>query len=101
MKIVNDVIFTDKDFELLKKELPNNPCKICYFSTNGGCCGCHDGTAYENIVKPYKENNILDVALKIKEYNDTLKLINKYEDKLSDIMREIPLEVINEVMPNW
>lgn len=92
MKIEQNIIFTDEDFELLKKELPNNPCIKCRDVSY--CCGCPNGHIYNKIIKPYKDSNILDMALKIKGYKDTLKLINELQDKLDDIRGEIPSEVL-------
>lgn len=94
MRIEQNIIFTDKDFELLKMELPSNPCTKCDARIRGYCCGCQQGTDYDKYIKPYKDNNVLDIALKIKEHNDTLKLINELQDKLADIQGEIPAEVL-------
>lgn len=92
MKIEQNIIFTDEDFELLNKELPNNPCCKCRDSMS--CCGCQAERMYKKAIKPYEDNNILEIALKIKRYKDAVKLINELQDKLVDIRSEIPSELL-------
>lgn len=92
MKIEQNIIFTDEDFELLKKELPNNPCCKCRDSL--ACCGCSSGDIYNKAIMPYKDNNILEIALKIKEYKQALKSINEQQGKLDVIRGEIPSELL-------
>lgn len=94
MKIEQNIIFTSEDFELLKRELPNNPCTKCDARIRGYCCGCSRGTSYSEYIKPYKDNNILDVALKVKQYKDTLKLIDEYRHELTELQSEIPGEIL-------
>ena len=91
MKTKVIVTFDDNDKKLLKSELPKNPCKGCYLHGNG-CCGCANGIEYEKLLKPYKEANILDIALKNKE---RLELIRDIEDK-KKMVKEI-----EETLPNF
>ena len=81
-------IFDDEDRRLLSIRLHDNPCVKCYLNSNG-CCGCSDGVKYEETVKPYKERNIYDLALKFKnmeELQNKIKAINK---EINDIKKEI------------
>lgn len=99
MEIIHDIKFTKEDFELLKKELPNDPCKKCDARIRGYCCGCPQGTDYDKYIKPYKDNNVLEIALDIKQYKDTLREIKKHELELSRVKDKLPLEVICKVLP--
>lgn len=93
MKIEQNIIFTEEDFKLLSNVLPNDPCKKCDARIRGYCCGCQQGTDYNKVVKPYKENNIYEIALEIKEYYDLQKIINHSRDKQMDILDNLPDEV--------
>lgn len=83
------VTFDENDKELLKKELPNNPCTGCYLNGNG-CCGCAKGSEYSKILKPYKEANILDIALKNKKRLDLIKDIEDKRKKVREIEENLP-----------
>lgn len=88
MRVVTQYEFDDEDRRLLSIKLPDNPCVKCYLNGNG-CCGCSDGVEYEETVKPYKERNIYDLALKFKkmeELQNEIKAINK---EINDIKKEI------------
>ena len=90
MKIIKteQYIFDDEDRRLLSIELPDDPCDKCYLNSNG-CCGCPDGDKYAETIKPYKERNIYDLALKFKrmeELQNEIKAINK---EINDIKKEI------------
>lgn len=98
MKIEQNIIFTDEDFELLKKELPNNPCIKCDTRIKGYCCGCPQGRDYDISIEPYKNNDILDIALYIKRYKDTLREIKKHEWELTKIRENLPLEIIDKIL---
>lgn len=93
MKIEQNIIFTDDDFKLLSRVLPNNPCTKCDARIRGYCCGCQQGTDYNKVVKPYKDNNVYEIALQIKEYYDLQKAINNFIDKQDDILDSLPKEV--------
>ena len=89
MKIVTQYEFDVEDRRLLSIKLPDDPCKKCYLNSNGGCCGCPDGDKYAETIKPYKERNIYDLALKFKrmeELQNEIKAINK---EINDIKKEI------------
>lgn len=93
MKIEQNIIFTDDDFKLLSRVLPNNPCTKCDARIRGYCCGCQQGADYDKIVKPYKDNNIYEIALSIKEYYDLNKSIEEMRERQANILKDIPQEV--------
>ena len=90
MEIKKDIIFTDKDLELLKNILPDNPCNECDAAIRQYCCGCQKNTDYNACIKQYKDNNIYDIALNIKEVYDIKKMIKEMEDKQQEILNKIP-----------
>lgn len=86
MKIVEQYVFDDEDRRLLSIEIPDNPCDKCHVP---GCCGCSDERGYSAIIKPYKDKNIYDLALKFKR----MKLIQREIDKLQKEMEKIEKEI--------
>lgn len=93
MKIEQSIIFTNEDFELLSKVLPDNPCRKCDANIRGYCCGCQKGTDYAKIAKPYKDSNIYEIALEIKEFYDLDKSIKEIRSKQKDILDNLPKDV--------
>lgn len=91
MKIIEtkQYIFDDEDRRLLSIELPDNPCDNCHLVKIGGCCGCPDNTKYCEIIKPYKERNILDLALKIKRMCDLQRKVTDIKTEICKIEKEI------------
>ena len=90
MKEVVTYQFDEDDIELLKKELPDNPCAV---KCNGGfigCCGCPDVYKYEDAVKIYKDKGIFDIALEIKSVKDNQEKIKELEEKSRQIERKYP-----------
>ena len=88
MKIVTQYEFDDEDRRLLSIILPDDPCVKCYLNGNG-CCGCSDGVKYEEIVKPYKERNIYDLALKFKRMDNLKKEIVNMQEEINKLAKEI------------
>lgn len=95
MRIEQNIIFTNEDLELLKKELPNNPCTKCDAHIRGYCCGCQQRIDYDKMVKIYRDNNIYDIALEIKKINELEKSINKMRKNQEDILSNLPKEIKN------
>ena len=88
MKIVTQYEFDDEDRRLLSIKLPDNPCVKCSLNGNG-CCGCSDGVKYEETVKPYKERNIYDLALKFKKMEELQNKIKAINKEINNIKKEI------------
>ena len=88
MKIVTQYEFDDEDRRLLSIKLPDNPCDKCSLNS-GGWCGCSDGVKYEETVKPYKERNIYDLALKFKRMDNLKKEIVNMQEKINKLAKEI------------
>ena len=86
MKIVKQYVFDDEDRKLLSIELPDNPCDKCNVS---GCCGCSDERGYSAIIKPYKDRNIYDLALKFKR----MKLIEREIERLKKELEKVEQEI--------
>lgn len=89
MKIVEQYVFDDEDRRLLSIELPDNPCDKCYQGTSSGCCGCPSYTEYLEIIKPYKDRNIYDLALKFKRMKLTEREIERLKKELEKVEQEI------------
>lgn len=89
MRIVQQCVFDDEDRRLLSIELPDDPCNNCYLAKTGGCCGCNDNTKYHEIIKPYKNKNILDFALKIKKLHELQNDIENIEGIIKQIAKEL------------
>lgn len=89
MKIVKQYVFDDEDRKLLSIELPDNPCDKCYQGTSSGCCGCPSYTEYLEIIKPYKDRNIYDLALKFKRMKLTEREIERLKKELEKVEQEI------------
>lgn len=86
MKIVKQYVFDDEDRRLLSIELPDNPCDKCSVP---GCCGCSDERGYSAIIKPYKDRNIYDLALKFKR----MKLIDREIERLKEELEKVKKEI--------
>ena len=87
MKIVEQYVFDNEDRRLLSIEIPDDPCNKCQI--NSGCLGCCDETEYCNFIKPYKDRNIYDLALKIKRMHKLQKDIINMQKEIDDIAKEI------------
>ena len=86
MKIVKQYVFDDEDRRLLSIELPDNPCDKCSVP---GCGGCSDECGYSAIIKPYKDRNIYDLALKFKR----MKLIDREIERLKEELEKVKKEI--------
>ena len=84
--------FTDEDFELLSRPIPSDPCKDC--RDRFGCCGCPSGTAYGNIIKPYKDAGILEYANTIRKIRDANELIKKTKREMNALIDTLPDEIV-------
>ena len=89
MKIVEQYVFDDEDRRLLSIEIPDNPCDKCYQGTSSGCCGCHSYTEYLEIIKPYRDKNILDLALKFKRMHYLQRKVTDIKTEICKIEKEI------------
>jgi len=76
MKKTEKIEFTKKDIELLRQEIADNPCDDCSLQRDGSCCGCPSGRDYMAAIKPYKDANILEYAIALK---DLLTIQNEIE----------------------
>lgn len=65
--------FTSKDYELLHKILPDDPCIPCIDS--GSCCGCLENDNYRMATKLYRDNGIYELAFELKSTHDSLENI--------------------------
>ena len=83
MKIVEQYVFDNEDRRLLSIEIPDDPCNKCQI--NSGCLGCCDETEYCNFIKPYKDRNIYDLALKIKRMHKLQKDIINMQKEIDNI----------------
>lgn len=86
MQIITRYIFDEEDRRLLSIELPDDPCKTC---NPNGCCGCPKATEYADTVKPYRDRNIYDIALKFKRQKEIRRRIEKLQKEYDEIVKEI------------
>ena len=86
MKIVKQYVFDGEDRRLLSIDIPDNPCDKCHMD---GCCGCPDNTKYCEIIQPYKDRNIYDLALKFKRMHKLQRDIVDIQKEIDDIAKEI------------
>ena len=82
MKKVEIIEYTQEDYELLKKPLPNDPCSTCRAGYE--CCGCPEEREYASKVKPYKDAGIYEVAVLL---NRRKININKMEELTKEIAK--------------
>lgn len=52
-------------------------------------CGCPKATEYADIVKPYKDRNIYELALKYKRQKEIGRQIDKLQKECDEIAKEI------------
>lgn len=90
--------FTQEDYDLLKKKIPNNPCTKCTAYYDGSCCGCYEGRQYSRAIRPYEDKDILDFAKEIKNYHDILDNIEKSKQKLKEIKNKLPEGIVENVI---
>lgn len=82
------VVFEDGDYNLIFSELPNNPCIGCQSSNDGSCCGCPDNTKYLEKIKPLKEANVFELAIKTNKYYHLNQEIEKLKKEMDNIAEE-------------
>lgn len=91
MKTISTNIFTDEDIELLKTPLPKDPCTTCGIEIV--CCGCPKGSEYGEIIRPYKQAGIYELACKLKTREYRLKEIKACEKEIEEIEKEFPEDI--------
>ncbi len=83
MKITENILIEDSDYELLQEVLPDSPCDSCDLGL--ACCGCPEERNYSEKVKPYKDSGVYEAALAVKR-------INTAGSKMEDLQNEIKEE---------
>ena len=88
MKTITKVetILEDGDKLLIFSKLPEDPCKSC--GSGIACCGCPDGTKYQNKIKPYKDHDVLEWAIKSNKYYSLIKQIESLQKEQKEIEKE-------------
>ncbi len=82
--------YSDQDKELLRKELPDNPCNKCSYVERISCTGCYLKSDYDSAVAPYKDAGIYDEALKVKEKTKLKREIKKMHEMVRCIDQYLP-----------
>lgn len=98
--------FDKEDVELIKRYLPDSPCKSC--DAGIGCCGCPEQRDYEaTYVKPLKDAGVYEYAVQYNRYLDSFRK-HKWEiqaeletlqflgDELGDMAPQVLTEAIEE-----
>ena len=90
MKIIEtkQYIFDNEDRRLLSIEITDNPCNNCWLKDKKGSC-CTAGRKYNEIIKPYKERNIYDLALKFKLIHELQRHMINIKTEIEKINKEI------------
>ena len=94
MKEENHYIFTEEDYKLLRKPLPKSPCNNC----TEICSGCDKLYNYMRAIKPYEDKNLLEYAGKLRDYYSIKTQIDQFNIQLSNILSELPYEIIENVI---
>lgn len=84
---VTTYTFTSDDYKLLHSILPNNLCAFCI--TKDSCCGCPENDSYRIATKPYRDNDIYELALELKTGDDALKSILNHLNRFFDCIDEL------------
>lgn len=92
MKTNQTLIFSEEDMELLKKELPDNPCLSCGINYTI-CSGCSESSAYKNKINVYRDRNIFDFAKTLKDIHKLGLSIKDMQNKVEKLTSELPEEV--------
>lgn len=94
MIVKQQIILTDEDKYLLSKPFPENPCYVkCNASDRSACCGCPEGSMYEEAIKPYMDAGIFDYAIKIEEIRRLKGEISNKEKMIENKYKELPPEI--------
>lgn len=88
MKKIVTYQLDEEDIELLKKEIPDNPCNIKCHGGFIGCCVCPDICEYADTVKIYKDKGIFNIALEIKRIKENKKQIQQLQEKIKELEEE-------------
>ncbi|MEG1597737.1 MAG: hypothetical protein RR359_05635 [Bacilli bacterium] len=99
MEIKQEIKFSESDLELLSKILPNIPCKECLIDSFS-CNGCDELLEYNKYIKPYEDNNMYEIALKLKELDNKNKSIKMIRDEQNCILNELPKDIRYWVFEN-
>ena len=97
MKIESKYVFDENDYKLLKKSFPECPCDKCHI----GRLTCHEYTCdkykmYDQKLEPYKNNNILEIAMKVSRYYTLQSKLIQLAEECNDILRKIPVYAFDE-----
>lgn len=92
---IKDNKFTQEDYDLLKKCFPHLPCEDCYLDS---CESCETIIKYNSTINMCEDNGVLEIALKIDRYRKTLERVANLLDRMDEIYKELPLEIIENVM---
>lgn len=102
---VTTYTFTSDDYKLLHSILPNNLCAFCIMKDS--CCGCSENDSYRIATKPYRDNDIYELALELKTADDALKSIlnhlNRFFeciDTLKDYCKHVDTENSSDLSPS-
>ena len=80
--------FTDEELSLLKKPLPENPCRAC--GEKETCCGCQYQAAYHKAIKEYEDKGLYKLALALGRRKHLKKEIGTLQSELDDIENGLP-----------
>ena len=95
-----ETILEDGDTELIFSKIPNCPCDTCSFNE---CCGCAENSKYEDILKVYKQHNVLELTKKSNSYYNKYKEVEKLTLEMEELEKEfedihLDIKYIIEVM---
>lgn len=93
-------IFSEEDYKLLKKPIPVSPCRDCGCGilNKSTCSGCDKYTKYQREIKPFEDNNLVNIAVLLKRYYTIQREINQLNIEICQVLTDLPDEVIDNVI---
>lgn len=67
----------ESDYELLRRWVPEDPCKHC--PNHIGCCGCPKSRERDEIIKPLKQAGVFEVHQKVQEVKELQQKLKEIE----------------------
>lgn len=98
MKKETTVTFEESDFELLKGDIPRDPCLKCTPAERMSCCGCHERRDYNEKMKPFSEASINEYAQTFLYLRDSLSQLQLITRDMKSEIENLPEQLKDIVM---
>lgn len=97
MKEMHFEIFEKRDYDLLERDIPDNPCNRCSIMERATCCGCKEYREYDRLMKLYKDSNLFGFAEEIHDMEKQIKEIKLSVNACMQIYNRLPKDVKENV----